>query len=310
MNESLVKYLAGLLDADGSLSFAFKHDQNREGRYFLGISMRLTASDAVDKRGFVESLPKLTGMGSTSRYGQRNQFVVWQIGKHAELEMILPRLIKHMIIKAQHWQWMLDVWRNGRSNGKTCSLIERETLTQASKESRRLNRGPMKPKNHPTWAWLAGYLDGDGCYTYRSGVYKEGYRQWMMHVSACAHVNDIGVLQFLERCFGGRIRNQGQSENVWLWIRSLGYQNRGFALRFLPNVAKHSRLKREKIDAMIHHHRQRLSVPGTEKKYCRIDGCDSEAWGHELCSKHYQRWKRNGDPDIRCKRQSKASIGA
>lgn len=263
MQESLVKYLAGLLDADGSLSFAFKHDQNREGRYFVGLTMHLASSMAVDKNGFIDDLPSRTGMGSFCKSGDRKQFKTWSLSKRADLEMLLPRLIKHMVIKAQHWQWLLDVWRNSRAADKTCSLSEREALTQASKESRRLNRGPIHPKNHPTWAWLAGYLDGDGCYAYRSHVFN-GYRQWTINVSAVAHVNDMGVLEFLQKSFGGRIVGQGQSENVKLWIRSLGYQNRDFALRFLPKVAKHSRLKRHKIDAMIHHHRQRLSVPGTK----------------------------------------------
>lgn len=263
MNESLIKYLAGLLDADGSLSFAFKHDQNREGRYFVGLTMHLASSVAVDKKGFVDTLTKQSGMGTLSYSGEKGQFKTWCISKRADLEMLLPRLVKHMVIKAQHWQWMLDVWRNARVNGKTLSLTEREAMTQAAKESRRLNRGPLKPKNHPTWAWLAGYLDGDGCYAYRSNVYN-GYRQWTIKVSAVAHINDIGVLEFLLRSFGGRIADQGQSPNVKIWERSLGYQNRSFALRFLPHVAKHSRLKRHTIDAMIHHHRQRLSVPGTK----------------------------------------------
>lgn len=264
MNESLIKYLAGLLDADGSLSFSFKHDQNREGRYFIGLSLSLASSDAVDKHGFTESLPALTGMGTVSRYGDRRQFITWSVHKRADLEMLLPRLIKHMVIKAQHWQWMLDVWRNGRASGKTCSLAEREALAQGAKESRRLNRGPLRAKNHPTWAWLAGYLDGDGWYTYRQWTHRDGYTQWYMSVGAVAHVNDAAVLEFLQRSFGGALRAHGQSANVLVWLRSLGYQNRDFALRFLPQIARHARLKRHKIDAMIHHHRQRLSVPGAK----------------------------------------------
>lgn len=265
MNESLVKYLAGLLDADGSLSFSFRHDQNREGRYFVGLRLNLTASDEVDKGGFVESLPDSTGIGIVTRYGANSQFAQWVVTKRSELEILLPRLIKHMVIKGKHWQWMLDMWRAARNESKTCTLKEREVLSAASKESRRLNRGPVRPKNHPTWAWLAGYLDGDGCYSYRR--YKNGeYWQWVMNVSAVAHVNDIGVLEFLQRSFGGQITGQGQSDNVKVWRRSLGYQNRSFAMRFLPHLAKHSRLKRAKIDAMIHHHQQRLSVPGVPRK--------------------------------------------
>lgn len=289
MNESLVKYLAGLLDADGSLSFNFAADQNRVGRWFVTLRMTLASSIAVDKGGFVDTLPEVTGFGSFRT--DRDKFKTWTVNGRADLEMLLPRVIKHMVIKAQHWQWLLGIWRELRSDRKTVSTEEREALTTASKESRRSRHGPIKPKNHPTWAWLAGYLDGDGCYSYRKHV-ANGYEQWTIHVSAVAHVNDICGLEFLQRSFAGRIVEQGQSPNVKLWIRSLGYQNRNFALKFLPNVAKHSRLKRDKIDAMIHHHRQRLSVPGTEKTFCKIDGCNEPSVGHRMCSKHYQRWRK------------------
>jgi hypothetical protein len=264
MNESLIKYLAGLLDADGSLSFTFRCDQNNEGRYFFGLSLHLSASDAIDHGGFVSALPAVTGMGTVSRSGAKKQFVTWALSRRADLEMLLPRLIKHMVIKAKHWQWLLDVWRERRSREKTCSLEERERLSAQSKESRRSNCGPLRHKNHPTWAWLAGYLDGDGWYVYRQHKANTGYWQWSMSVGAVAHVNDIGVLEFIQNAFGGIIRDHGQSPNVKVWYRSLGYQSRSFALRFLPSVARHSRLKRHKIDAMIHHHRQRLSVPGTK----------------------------------------------
>ena len=230
--------------------------------------MRLSASSAVDRSGFVASLPSLTGMGSTSCYGSAQQFVAWSVSKRSDLERLLPRLVKHMIVKAQHWQWLLEEWRKIRRlgyNERSCSDHERDALTEASKESRRTRVGPLKPKNHPTWAWVSGYLDGDGCYAYRRHYAQTiGYWQWTMNISCVAHKNDLCGLEFLHKAFGGFIVEQGQSDDLFLWKRSLGYQNRDFALRFLPNVAKHSRLKRHKIDQMIHHHRQRLSVPGTK----------------------------------------------
>lgn len=265
MNESLIKYLAGLLDADGSLSFNFTVDPTRDGRCFVGLALNLHSSDAIDKNGFVFTLPEISGMGNCFRYGKGQQFTRWAVSKRAHLEMLLPRIIKHMVIKGRHWQWLLETWREMRKDSKTISLEERDRLAAASKDSRRTNVGPLNPKNHPTWAWLAGYLDGDGYYSYRH-YQPNGYEQWVMHVSAVAHVNDIVVLEFLEKAFGGMIRPQGQSDDVKIWKRSLGYSNRSFALSFLPNVAKHSRLKRPVIDAMIHHHRQRLSVPGVKRK--------------------------------------------
>lgn len=262
MKETTVKYLAGLLDADGSLSFTFKRDPNREGHNFVGLMLSLASSDAVDVHGFIETLPILTGMGSVTRYGENNQFKAWKTTRRADLEMLLPRIIKHMVIKARHWQWLLDSWRSMRS--ATCSDEERAAYSEQSKQSRRSNAGPVKPKKHPTWAWVAGYLDGDGCYSCRSHFAKtRGRVQWSMSVAAVAHENDMVSLRFLQHAFGGVIRPQGQSPGVFVWWRNLGPESRSFAERFLPHMAKHSKFKRHKIDAILHRHRQRLSVPGT-----------------------------------------------
>lgn len=257
MNESLVKYLAGLLDADGSLSFNFKCDQNRKDRHFVGLMLKLSSSDAVDHRGFIDSMPTQTGFGNVYREGRNGQFKNWTVTRRADLEMLLPRVIKHMVIKARHWEWMLNEWRDLRRT--SVSTEQMEALKAASKASRLERTGPVKPKNHPTWAWVAGYLDGDGCYTKR---YDKGQNYSAIHVSAVAHVNDRVGLDFLHKAFGGCFHPQGQSPNVIIWRRNLGARDASFALGFLPNLAKHSRLKRHKIDGIIHHHRQRLTLQG------------------------------------------------
>jgi hypothetical protein len=274
VNESLVKYLAGLLDADGSLSFQFVN-KDMSGSYRVNLLIYLCASEGIDRNGFVKGLPSLTGMGHASLIPpkdvvicgkpsrQRHTVHVWQVSKRADLEMLLPRLIKHQVIKAKHWQWLLDVWREKR--GVRVSAEEKEALVVASKESRRTRVGPIKPKNHPTWAWLAGYLDGDGSYIFKPNITKRWGTAWSIAVSAVAHVNDRHVLDFLQQAFGGGI-SQDHRAPALLWKRNLGYQNRSFAERFLPNLAKHSRFKRDKIDAILYHHRQRLSPPGSKRK--------------------------------------------
>lgn len=262
MNESFVKYLAGLLDADGNLSFSYKEDSRRENFFCVGLKLNLGASTEIDRQGFVSSLPSVTGMGinfSPSIYAGNGKYVNWQVSTRADLEMLLPRLIKHMVVKAKHWQWMFEMWRAIRQRGygqQSVQATERQTLEQAKKESRKLNVGPLKEKNFPTWAWLAGYLDGDGHYHHRN----PDKRRYGMHVEACAHVTDVSVLEFLQKSFGGRIKPHGKSENVRIWIRSLSNSDRAFALRFLPKLVRHSRLKRHKIEIMIHHHQQRLSA--------------------------------------------------
>ncbi len=259
VNESLVKYLAGLMDADGCLQFTFRPDHRRKQYACLGLKLYLGASEKIDRHGFVRSLPETTGMGAV--YKQQTCHFMWIVGRRNHLEMLLPRLIKHMVVKARHWQWMLEVWREVRSRKYGERSLHRDQidlLVEEYKQSRRKKVGPLKPKNYPSWAWVAGYLDGDGWYLHR----KPRAGRYGMHVGASAHVTDASVLAFLQKAFGGKIKNHSQSDNVRVWERSLSNANRSFALRFLPKVAKHSRLKRHKIDLMIHHHQQRLSVQG------------------------------------------------
>jgi hypothetical protein len=294
-----VKYLSGLLDADGALSFQFAN-KNKSGSYNLCLLIYLCASEGIDKNGFVKDLPNLTGMGHTSVIfprdvvicgkptAQRHKINVWQVTKRADLEMLLPRLIKHMVIKAKHWQWLLEVWREKRGDRVSAEL--KEALVVASKESRRTNVGPVKPKNRPTWAWLAGYLDGDGSYVYSSST-RRGHTEWTMSVSTVAHINDRCVVDFLHQTFGGEIYQNSKSP-VLHWRRLLGYQNRSFAEQFLPSLAKHSRFKRDKINAILHHHRQRLSIPGPERQFCEVEGCGRRVKGHGLCQMHYFRKRR------------------
>lgn len=289
LNESLIKYLAGLLDADGSLSFAFKCDPNRPDHHFVGLALSLASSDAVDKVGFVLGLPETTGMGGVYRTGKENQFITWRVSKRSDLEMLLPRLVKHMVIKAKHWQMLLETWRALRSGSATVTGDEREELVSKSRLSRSSNTGPLKAKNHPSWAWVAGYLDGDGYYNYRKHYAKTtGYWQWSMSVGVGCHKDDVVGIELLAKAFGGSI-SPIKDKPMMVWRRSLGYQSRSFALSFLPKVLKHARFKRDKIQAIIHHHQQRLSVPGSEKRFCSVDGCNSEAHGNGLCQKHYLR---------------------
>lgn len=252
MNESLVKYLAGLLDADGCLSF--DPTTGYDGNVRVSLKLTLTAADTIDRGGFVLSLPGITGAGKTHR--TYDKYTTWAVCHRADLERLLPRLIKHMVIKAKHWQWMLDFWRDYRSQEKgqkNLSQEEWQSLRQQYKESRVTRVGPIKPKNHPTWAWLAGYLDGDGCFSFRTSKNKN------MRLSVTAHINDASVLAFLQNSFGGTIRD-GKRPTIKVWWRGLGPRNASFALRFLPKLVKHSKLKKHKLEQMIHFHRQRLSV--------------------------------------------------
>lgn len=266
MDEELVKYLAGLLDADGSISFNFINPNKDKSAYTLSLKVSLASSSAVDVHGFVASLPELTGFGSLRRYGDKSQFTGWTVTSRANLEMLVPRLVKHMVVKARHLQRMFDTWKEKR--GRLISVAECDELREFSKQSR-YDPGPLKPKNHPSWAWLAGYLDGNGSYRStrsKCGTYKgKQYYRWQTAVQAACHLGDAAVLDFIHKAHGGYVRPHSKSPNCMVWERNLGKNDRSFALNFLPNLVSHSRLKKHKIEQLISfHHQQRPSEQNPE----------------------------------------------
>jgi hypothetical protein len=242
MNETDVKYLAGLLDADGHVGFDFT-----ENRPYLCI--RLTAADSIDRDGFVKNLPNTTGFGTSCVKTKRENWAsitVWTVSRARDLEMLVPRLVKHMVIKGRHLQRMFDKWQELR--GKTLSDLEREQLVLLTKLSRQ-DAGPLKAKKHPTWAWVAGYLDGDGSYIFS---HPPSHKNPRMLVQATAHENDVVGLELLYKAFGGRIENRGKnSPHILDWRHSLGKRDKAFALKFLSKMVLHTRLKKHKIEQMI-----------------------------------------------------------
>jgi hypothetical protein len=259
MNETLTKYLSGLFDADGSVSFAFLETKKGSGLYRCGLRIEISASSAVDRHNFILGLPKETGFGGTDKREypnshSNNEFFRWSVQSSRDVEMIIPRLIKHSCVKARHMQRMLDAWREGR--GIALSKERCDELREFSKQSR-CDSGPMKPKNHPTWAWLSGYIDGNG--TLNLAKYKSK-KSVTCKVSLTCHKGDAQVLEFVQEAHGGYIYQHGSNANCMVWKRNLGNADRSFALRFLPELVRHSRLKRHKLEEMISfHHQQRLT---------------------------------------------------
>lgn len=246
MKETEVKYLAGLLDADGSIGFDFT-----ENRPYLTI--RLTAADSIDRDHFVRNLPNSIGFGTSCIKNRKvNNWAtisVWTVSRARDLEMIIPRLVKHLVIKGKHFQRMFDKWQELR--GRTLSDIEVDQLKLFTKMSR-LDAGPLKPKKHPTWAWVAGYLDGDGSFIFS---HPPSYKNPKLLVQATAHENDSVGLELLFKAFGGRIETRGKkAPHIKDWRHSLGKRDKAFAIKFLSKVVQHSRLKKHKIEQMLHYH--------------------------------------------------------
>lgn len=259
MDEALYKYLAGLIDSDGSISFNFGQTNPEKTAFFIKLHISLSASHAIDFHGFIGSLPELTGFGAVDvavgHNKSKHPISRWTVRKKADLEMLVPRLVKHMVVKGRHLQRLFDKWKEKR--GGSISAEECEALKEFSKASR-LDSGPLKPKNFPSWAWLSGYLDGNG--SIRAGRRKDGFykgQQKYSHqasVNAACHKNDAAVLEFIQKAHGGYVKQYAAHPNCVAWERNLGKRDRSFALDFLQHLVRHSRLKKHKIEQLIAFH--------------------------------------------------------
>lgn len=230
------KYLAGLLDADGCLHFS-----NNNG--YLALTLSLSLSESIDREGkfskYLESkVGKLYTRKREDTWATQNE---WVVRKRSDLELLLPHIIKHMVVKGAKWQRMLEIFR---SKPKEFDLEQLRKEVEIS--------GPLKPKNHPTWGWIAGYIDGDGWY-----LKRERRNQIEMHVGVVSHANHVEGLMLLQKAFGGVVK---EDRGHYRWIKNLGPRDEKFALMFLKKMVNHSQLKKWKIEQLLSTYSQRLSV--------------------------------------------------
>ncbi len=233
LNETEIKYLAGLLDSDGYVSFNYV-----KGRVYLDIG--IVQSVGYDRHNYMEYLAQHTGTLQYRATAKQDQKVL-RIRKQSDLNKIVPRLLKHMVVKGKPLSAMYGKYTELRGE----VLEDLSDIKQFVKDSR-LNTGPVKPKKHPTWAWVAGYLDGDGHYNFSQ---KRGTAR----LEVCAHKTDLAGLELLHKAFGGSILPMNGSDN-FRWFRNLGKRDSGFAIAFLKKMHNHSQFKKWKIEQILNFH--------------------------------------------------------
>lgn len=238
--ETESKYLAGLLDADGSLCYAHNNG-------YLSLVLSLSLSESIDRNGqFAKYLGSKVGKLYTrkrdDKWATQNE---WVVRKRSDLEKLLPHITKHMVVKGKKWQKMLETFREY----KACK-IGLDNFYSLREEHNSL-RGPIKLKKHPTWAWVAGYIDGDGWYLKRKRT-----RQIEQHVGVVSHKDRREGVELLQKAFGGVLK---EDRGHIRWIKNLGPRDKKFAIYFLKKMVNHTHLKKWKIEQLLSTYSQRLS---------------------------------------------------
>lgn len=239
-SETEKKYLAGLLDADGCLTYSYNNG-------YLALSMQLSASESIDREGkYLKYLSSKVGRLYTRKrddnWAVQNE---WVIRKRSDLEKFIPHVAKHMVVKGAKWQHMLETFRKYKGLG--ISKGELETLREEADQ----HKGSIRFKKHPTWAWTAGYIDGDGWY-----LKRERGKHVEQHVGVVSHPEHPEGVELLHKAFGGVLKlDRGHLR----WIRNLGSRDKQFTISFLKKMVNHTHLKKWKIEQLLSTHSQRLS---------------------------------------------------
>ena len=144
------KYLAGLIDADGCITF----DQRRldDGLVYVYPTLVVTQKAGPEFISLVAnsltppSLSKLWGCFSTKPDGT----LVWRVNGRKAIS-VLMRLKKYLVLKRSLAELAIEINAKPFVVGETDKAIEAAKLRMPN------------PKHH-TRKWAAGYIDGDGCF--------------------------------------------------------------------------------------------------------------------------------------------------
>jgi hypothetical protein len=255
-SEQLNKYVAGLFDSDGSVGLAFKEHSNGRGSVYLQLTIGLSASTDPDF-ALLRALCNHYRLGKVY-YALSNSPIAksslgsWRLNSK-ESRKFLNVIMKHLLIKGSHADNLL--WLVDELDGYTIKWDVLNELREFSKCSRDNSKWLKKPK-HPSWPWLAGYLDGDGHYRCRLNSVRKGSTSLRneLKLFVGASITDGFILEFLKEHIGGSLRLR--KDSLWFLQLALGKGSRVYAIKFLKQMQKYCCLenKHRVICSMLNYH--------------------------------------------------------
>lgn len=234
-SEQLNKYLAGLIDADGCLSLHFTTDRNPEKtRMKLCLSLGQSASVDPDFT-LLRALRNFYNLGSVyyrvvDSEVHKSSIAEWRISTKESL-ILLNRIGKHLRIKGTHFDNL--VWLMEELKAFAIPLQCVEELKEFSKCSRKNSKWVTHPR-HLSWAWVAGFLDGDGHYRFRE---RKDTNHKEIYITFNCGKNDEFIADFFKVCFKGNVYHN--AAGLVVWKRALGKANKAFSLPFLRKLKEY-----------------------------------------------------------------------
>lgn len=222
-----MKYIAGFLDADGSVGIAW-----RAGIYSPQLVVSFSQKETQDKplhlihKEFGGSLHVDTIKGS------RYTHLAFRAGPAMKL---LSRIKKHLVIKRRYSDVCLEMVKNGKPSNLEDAKLK-------LKNERKIKSLPLP--NFPPRKWLAGYFDGDGCIF--SVIQKKGSAQ--ITCSIASSWFDTEGIEIIQKSFGGFIRIMSKGNMVHQLFIGIPPSK---AKQFFGYFAKHLIIKKEQAEFVL-----------------------------------------------------------
>lgn len=218
MNE---KYIAGLLDADGSVLLHF--NKRQDGTFRAAASVKISLS--ADLKYLAEEFD--LNWRDYLREGFKDQQEIYAYGDRAVT--FLNRIKKHLRIKNHLAEWVL-------SNHGT--VVDNPTTLKKEMQQVRKDSANHDDGRHPSRAWMAGYFDGDGCI----GFFTRRDECWLL-VTGWSY--DKKILDTLSAHFGGKVyKHTGES---FQWKKYLGVRGS----EVIDYFKKHVVVRRHQLDKYL-----------------------------------------------------------
>lgn len=203
-----LKYLAGLLDADGSITYQIKEWDGPRCGPSKCIQVYLSFHQS-GSREFIELVAwSLTPPSCTEYWGhvkqdKRHEREAWSWAVGGRRAVSVCNLLKkYLVIK----RGLAEL--AGKVDGRNMDREEIETAWRAADV-------PIVPK-HPTTKWTAGYIDGDGSFGARLPPDRESV-QIILEVSA--ETRRRAGLELLQKQYGGSIHDRTNApSSMWTLV--------------------------------------------------------------------------------------------
>lgn len=164
------------------------------------LTWRYLSRSAADHKDVLEYAKKQFGGAIREKLG--GQYLELQL-RCGPARKVMERLKKHMVLKRHHAEQMLEL-----VNDSDVLRTDEDVRAVRDRVKAIRRQGVDTLPNFPARKWLAGYVDGDGCFSVKV-CQKTGYAYPKLTIMAAP--NYTAGIRLIEKRFGGKIWRYGDN---------------------------------------------------------------------------------------------------